>query len=38
MGITLGVEQQRLLEDAGASPITLDANQKFAFLGVSIQF
>lgn len=38
MGITLGVEQQRLLEDAAASPITLDADQTFAFAGVSVRF
>ena len=37
-GVTLGVEQQRLLDDAADSPIARDADQTFAFLGVSAHF
>jgi MipA family protein len=38
MSIEIGAEHQQLLEDAKNSPITLDASQTFAFLGVSAHF
>ncbi len=36
--IEFGAEHQRLMEDAKNSPITLEAGQTFAFLGVSARF
>jgi MipA family protein len=38
MSIEIGAEHQQLMEDAKNSPITLDASQTFAFLGVSAHF